>query len=77
MADVLAYEATGPGSDLFGVIDLSTGVFTSRGVMEQTLAGLGSYGGKIYGGGYRGNTLYSVNTSTGKVTAIGTGKGGL
>jgi hypothetical protein len=73
MADIFAYEATGPGSDLFGVIDLTTGVFTSVGAMGQTLAKLGSYGGVIYGGAYHGNTLYSVNTSTGALTAIGTG----
>jgi len=41
MADPFAYEITGPGSDLFGVIDLNTGVFTSLGDMGQTLAGLG------------------------------------
>ena len=72
MADPFAYEITGPGSDLFGVIDLNTGVFTSLGDMGQTLAGLGSYGGIIYGGAYHGNTLYSINTSTGALTAIGT-----
>src|SRR6516165_7679830 len=72
MADPFAYEITGPGSDLFGVIDLNTGVFTSLGDMGQTLASLGSYGGIIYGGAYHGNTLYSVNTSTGALTAIGT-----
>jgi autotransporter-associated beta strand protein/probable HAF family extracellular repeat protein len=70
--DPFAYEITGPGSDLFGVIDLNTGVFTSLGDMGQTLAGLGSNGDAIYGGAYQGNTLYSVNTSTGALTAIGT-----
>jgi hypothetical protein len=49
MADNFAYEVTGPGSDLFGVIDLNTGVFTSVGSTGLTLAGLGSYGGVIYG----------------------------
>jgi hypothetical protein len=73
MADVFAYEATGLGSHLFGLVDLTTGVFTSRGNMGQTLAGLGSYGGVIYGGGYRGSRRYSVNTSTGALTSIGTG----
>ena len=56
MADVFAYEATGPG-DEFGVIDLTTGVFTPLSNMGLTLAGLGSYGGVIYGGAYHGNTL--------------------
>ena len=73
MADVFAYEITGPGSDLFGVIDLNTGVFTSLGDTGQTLAGLGSYGGVIYGAPDHGNTLYTVNTSTGALTAIGAG----
>jgi hypothetical protein len=74
--DVLVYEATGIGSDQFGVLDLNTGVFTSRGGMGLTLAGLGEYGGQIYGGSYHGNTLYSVNTTTGALTDIGTGNVG-
>ena len=72
MADVFAYEATGPG-DEFGMIDLTTGLFTPLSNMGLRLAGLGSYGGVIYGGAYHGNTLYNVNTSTGALTAIGTG----
>jgi PEP-CTERM motif len=73
--DDLAYEATGLGSNLFGVVDLDTGVFTPHGSMGQTLAGLGSYGGVIYGGAYTGgaNTLYSINTTTGALTVIGSG----
>ena len=73
MTHNFAYEVTGPGSDLFGVVDLNTGVFTPIGSMGLTLAGIGSNGGVIYGGAYHGNTLYSVNTSTGALTAIGTG----
>jgi hypothetical protein len=42
MADVFAYEVTGPRSDLFGVIDLDTGMFTSLGNTGLTLAELGS-----------------------------------
>src|SRR5262245_7031369 len=72
MTDAYAYEITGLGSNLFGVIDLNTGVFTSVGSMGLTLAGLGTYDGVIYGGAYAGNTLYSVNTSTGALTPIGT-----
>ena len=72
MADAFAYEATGP-DDLFGVIDLNTGAFTSLGTTGLTLAGLGSYNGRIYSGAYHGNTLYSIDTSTGALTAIGTG----
>jgi YVTN family beta-propeller protein len=71
--DNFAYEMTGPAGDLFGIVDLNTGVFTSVGSTGLTLAGLGSYGGIIYGAAYRGSTLYSVNTSTGALTAIGTG----
>ena len=44
MSDVFAYEITGPGSDLFGIIDLTTGVFASLGSMSVTLAGLGAMG---------------------------------
>src|SRR3954451_20107511 len=73
MADVLGYEATGQPEDEFGVIDLTTGVFTPLSNTGLTLAGLGSYGGVIYAGAYHGNTLYSINTSTGALTAIGTG----
>jgi hypothetical protein len=42
MADFFAYEVTGPASDLFGIIDLNTGMFTSLGNTGLTLAGLGS-----------------------------------
>jgi hypothetical protein len=70
-ADDFAYEATGIGTNLFGVVDLNSGEFTPRGGMGQTVAGLGSYGGTIYGGAYHGNTLYSIDTSTGTLTAIG------
>ena len=47
------------------MVDLTTGVFTPHGDMGLTLAGLGTYGGVIYGGAYGGHTLYSINTSTG------------
>jgi hypothetical protein len=69
MADNFAYELT--GNALFGVVDLNTGVFTPIGSTGGQLAGLGSYGGVIYGGA--SDTLYSINTSTGALTAIGTG----
>jgi hypothetical protein len=41
--------------------------------MGLTLAGLGTLGGAIYGGSYQGDTLYSINTLTGSLTAVGTG----
>jgi hypothetical protein len=72
-ADSFAYESTGYTSQLFGILDLNTGVFTSEGGMGDTLAGLGTYGGAIYGGSYHGTTLYGVNTATGALTAIGAG----
>jgi hypothetical protein len=71
MADSFAYEST--GNDLFGIVDLNTGVFTPVGSTGPRLVGLGSYGGIIYGAVQGDNTLYSVNTSTGALTAIGTG----
>ena len=40
MADNFAHEITGSGSDLFGVVDLYTGVFTPVGNMGLTVAGL-------------------------------------
>jgi hypothetical protein len=53
----------------------SPGRIFTPGSTGLTLAGLGSYGGVIYGAAYRGSTLYSINinTSTGPLTTIGTG----
>jgi hypothetical protein len=66
----LAYATT--SFSQFGVVDLITGVFIQRGsVASVPLSGLGEVGGKLYGGGYRNNTLYSVDPSTGALTAIG------
>jgi hypothetical protein len=70
---VFAYEATGLGSHLFGVVDLTTGAFTPRGDMGQTLNGIGSYNGVVYGGLRFGDVLYRINTSTGALTEVGTG----
>ncbi len=70
-ADPLAYATT--GDDQFGVVNLTTGVFTQRGNMGVRLTGLGEIGGKLYGGGYASGTLYSVNPSTGALTTIGNG----
>ena len=73
MTDVFAYEATGLGSHLFGVVDLTTGVFTPHGDMGQTLNGIGTYNGVVYGGLRFGDVLYRINTSTGALTAVGSG----
>jgi hypothetical protein len=70
-ANPLAYATT--GDNQFGVVDLMTGVFTQRGIMAVRLTGLGEINGKLYGGGYASGTLYSVNPSTGVLTAIGNG----
>jgi hypothetical protein len=48
-ADPLAYGVT--GNDLFGVLDLKTGIFTQLGNMGQRLSGLGVAGGVLYGSG--------------------------
>ena len=68
-ANPIAYEATGGGQ--FGTIDLSTGVFSAVGTMGTTLAGIGDYGGVIFGGADLGTELYSVNTSNGALTPVG------
>jgi hypothetical protein len=69
-ADPLAYVGYGGGS--FGTIDLTTGTVTSLGSLGQTPAGLGVYNGTLYATSYNSNgTLYSVNTSTGALTSIG------
>ena len=69
-ADVLAYAATGTG--FFGVVDLSTGDFTESSNMGLRLSGLGvGPGGGLYGGDYRGDTLYSINPANGVLTAVG------
>src|ERR1044072_2811901 len=57
-AAVLAYETTGPSSHLFGVVDLTTGVFTPRGDMGQAMEGIGTLGGVLYGASHAGDTLY-------------------
>jgi len=70
-ADNMAYLIT--GSNQFGTIDLSTGVFTQTGNTGQLLSGLGVAGGNLYGGINTGNTLYQVDPATGTLTAVGTG----
>jgi hypothetical protein len=69
-ADSLAYGAT--GNDLFGVLDLDTGVFTALGDMGQRLTGLGVAGGALYGSGYpySSPTLYSVNPTNGALMVV-------
>ena len=54
MTDVFAYETTGPSSHLFGVVDLTTGVFTPRGGMGQGMEGIG---GILCGASHHDDTL--------------------
>jgi hypothetical protein len=70
-ADDLAYMST--GSDLFGTIDLDTGLFTELGDMGQLLSGLGVTDGNIYGGVEGSQDLYQVNLTNGSLTLIGAG----
>ncbi|MGB9390671.1 MAG: hypothetical protein WCB70_11910, partial [Xanthobacteraceae bacterium] len=75
--DALAYAVT--GNDLFGVLDLNTGVFTELGDMGQRLVGLGvGPGGVLYGAAYSGGgygaynspNLYTVNPTNGALTLV-------
>jgi len=70
-ADNIAWEVT--STSQFGTMDLNTGVFTLIGSQTAQLSGLGVLSGTLYGGASVGNTLYSVNTTTGALTSIGTG----
>jgi hypothetical protein len=75
--NITAYEVLS-GSE-FGVIDLGSGAFTYIGNSGEQLAGLGVFGGALYGGlAYidskgGGNTLYQINVATGALTAVGDG----
>src|SRR6266853_428040 len=77
--DDFAYAVTVSGR--FGIIDLNTGVFSPLGNTGQRLAGLGMFGGKLYGAAYLGvsygtanaqGTLYLIDQASGSLTAIGT-----
>lgn len=69
-ADAFAYEAVGNGD--FGLVDLSTGVFTLRGNSGGQLAGLGEGpDGTLYGAFTDGGTLLTVDPTNGAVNAVG------
>ena len=71
-ADALVYGVT--GDNLFGVLDLNTGVFTESGDMGQRISGLGvGPGGVLYGSGYPYSSpnLYSINPTNGALTLVG------
>jgi hypothetical protein len=69
LADVSVYEEA--GNTDFGTLDLNTGVYANIGYSGILLCGLGEVNGVVYGGAEESNELYSVNTSTGALTAIG------
>jgi len=63
----------------FGTIDLNTGAYTSVGSTStgsgpQALSGLGEIGSTLYAESFGAGvgTLYSINTTTGALTAVGT-----
>jgi hypothetical protein len=69
-ADNYAYMGT--GSAQFGVIDLTTGVFTQCGTSSVLLSGIGvGPDHNLYGGTFRGTGFYSINRTNGALTAIG------
>jgi hypothetical protein len=60
----------------FGTIDLNTGDFTSAGFDQVQIAGLGEIGSSslLYGASYGSGvgTLYSIDTTNGSLTTVGT-----
>lgn len=70
-AHAYAYESVTNGD--FGVIDLTTGVFTLRGnAGVGQLAGLGEgLDGTVYAVATHGHQLYSINPATGAATTVG------
>jgi hypothetical protein len=55
----------------FGILDLTTGGFTSLGNSGVGLGGLAALDGTLYGFSNSNGTLYTVNTTNGSVTAVG------
>jgi hypothetical protein len=73
-ADTIAYASLGHLG--FGTMDFTTGTFTQIGptVNDNDLAGLAVLGSTLYGMAYNNpsGSLYSINTTTGVETAVGT-----
>jgi hypothetical protein len=70
-----SYAYMGGGNDVFnfGVVDLSTGVFSFCGATGGELSGLGvGPDHQLYGGRYLGNNFYRVNLANGALTLVGT-----
>ena len=74
-ADVEAYAATANGN--FGLLDLTTGVYTNIGSLgltsPDTIYGMGFIGGALYGGNsnINGGSLYAINTAKGEASLVG------
>jgi hypothetical protein len=74
-ADPMAYEVTnnelfGPGPNLFGTVDLATGVFKQTSALSFLPSGLGEVGSKLYTSTFTGTAFGQINPATGAVTAI-------
>ena len=75
LADSYAYMGTGTSANNFGVVDLSTGVFSLCGPMSAALSGLGvGPDHQLYGGAFLGADFYRVNLTNGALTQIGVSK---
>jgi len=68
-ASPTAYVFT--GSQEWGTMNLTTGVFTSLGNAGIQVTGLGTAGGNVYGELWKGGTLYQINVTNGSLTKIG------
>jgi hypothetical protein len=67
-----AYMITGRTARQFGVVDLSTGVFSVCGTIPIQLAGLGvGPDHQLYGGAYTGSDFYRIDLRNGALTLIG------
>ena len=73
-ADNIAFMGTNTGD--FGTVDLNTGVFsflgtTSFNLHAQALAGMAEANGVLYGAPVGQGGLYTINPTTGALTAVG------
>jgi hypothetical protein len=68
-ATPLVWEAT--GNNLFGTLNLSNGTFTELSNFGFTPSGLGEVGDALYTSEFGGSTLFSINQTSGAISAIG------
>ena len=72
-ADSYAYMGTGNAAYNFGVLDLSTGVFSLCGSMENELSGIGvGPDHQLYGGAFLGSQFFRIDLTNGSLTTVGT-----